>query len=139
MTGLKCSSSAPSGNKRGCKVGVGRATGMGQQAVVIRPGRELSLEAQPIDAAQHEQGALPEVLDRQSGCQIRRQAQRPDHLSGADLVTSWRGQLQHDLTSIRQPVWAHKPLGAVERIRHVPSDARGDTRVNADDLGATDD
>jgi hypothetical protein len=27
----------------------------------------------------------------------------------------------------------------VEWIRHVPSDARGDTRVNADDLGATDD
>jgi hypothetical protein len=52
MTGLKCSIEQRTvGKQRGCNVRVGRATGMGQQAVVIRPGRELSLEAQPIDAA----------------------------------------------------------------------------------------
>jgi hypothetical protein len=39
----------------------------------------------------------------------------------ADLVTSWCGQPQHDLTPTRQPVWAHEPLGAVERIRQGPN------------------
>jgi hypothetical protein len=70
---------------------------------------------------QREQDALREVRDRQPDCQIRRQAPRPDHLSGADVFTSWCGQSQHDLTSTRQPIWAHKPLGAVERIRQIPN------------------
>jgi hypothetical protein len=109
MTGLKCSIEQRTvGKQRGCNVRVGRATGMGQQAVVVhlvansasRPSRSTR---------QREQDALREVLDRQPDCQIRRQAPRPDHLSCADLVTSWCGQPQHDLTSTRQPVWAHKP------------------------------
>jgi hypothetical protein len=87
MTGLKCSIEQRTvGKQRGCNVRVGRATGMEQQAVVVRPGGELCLESQPIDAAA-EQDALREVLDRQPDCRIRRQAPRPDHVSGADLVT----------------------------------------------------
>jgi hypothetical protein len=120
MTGLKCSIEQRTvGKQRGCNVRVGRATGMGQQAVVIRPGRELSLEAQPIDAATRagcSAGGARSAARLPDPCQ----APRTDHLSGADLVTSWCGQPQHYLTSTRQPVWAHKPLGAVERIRHVP-------------------
>jgi hypothetical protein len=49
------------GKQRGCDVRVGRASGIGQQPVVVRPGRGLSLEAQPIGAAQRQQGALREV------------------------------------------------------------------------------
>jgi hypothetical protein len=56
-----------------------------------------------------------------------------------NLVASWRGRPQHDLTSTRHPVSAHKRLVQSSGLDMFPSDASSDTRVKADDLGATDD
>jgi hypothetical protein len=49
------------GKQRGCDVHVGRATGLGQQAVVVRPGRQLSVGSTRRNG---EQGALQAVRDR---------------------------------------------------------------------------
>ena len=86
------------GEQRGRNFGVGRTAGIEQQAAVLRLCRCLDVDAQPIDQARRNQGALEAVLEKQSDCQIRRQAQASDYLSGADLIKSCRGRLQHDLT-----------------------------------------
>jgi hypothetical protein len=88
-----------------------------------------------MDEAQRELGAL---RARSIGSSIARcVARHRDPITSAVRISLRRGvdtAARSDVYS--SPCLAPRGLGAVERIRYVPSNTRSDTRVNSDDLGA---
>jgi hypothetical protein len=68
----------------GGDVGVGRAAGVREHAGVVGLRGRLGIEPEAIGESGRDQGALQPVLERETHAGVGRQAQRPDHLRGAD-------------------------------------------------------